>query len=447
MNSRQSRSAAGGVGDSSSESPQYQPTRDSAQQEQSQQQDNDQGGLKRFFKDMSWAQIIASGLSAITVFLLSAKIGLAGSIIGAALASIISTVTSQLYRNVLDESSKRVKNKFGDNDSDTAKPSYDEHDSDTGLLGQNRSVRGAAVNRSVSRSASSSSTTSRGVQTSGASHATTDNFGNAVAALGTLNSERNSQGRARRVSGARVSARSTASAHSRRVRSQDAPNSVLRSSHVRKQSRKAGMSTGRKVVLVAIVSALIALGVVSGIIMLATHGNGTDAIVRDAVSTAQSVKKSVNNAPSEGSASTSTPDHSDQEANSTVTHSSTTPTEGSSNDSTSPSTSSPTPPTAKQTGSSGSSAASGSTDSAGLAPQQSANQTGSSGSSSSSSSSGSLSQKQNDGSTTGSQKSGSSTGSSDSGSSDSGKKKDALGADISSTSGNSQTNGSTGSVQ
>ena len=62
------------------------------------------------------------------------------------------------------------------------------------------------------------------------------------------------------------------------------------------------MPTGRKVVLVAIASALLALGVVSGVIMLATHGQGTDAIVRDAVSTAQTVKKQVGGGPSDGSA-------------------------------------------------------------------------------------------------------------------------------------------------
>ncbi|MBR4399972.1 MAG: hypothetical protein IKT06_03505, partial [Aeriscardovia sp.] len=74
------------------------------------------GRWKNFFKNISFAQIAASGLSAVTVFFLTSKIGLAGSIIGAVLASIISTISSQLYKNVIDESSRRIKGKRGDED-------------------------------------------------------------------------------------------------------------------------------------------------------------------------------------------------------------------------------------------------------------------------------------------------------------------------------------------
>ena len=307
MNSRQSRSAAGGVGRSSSGSPQHRPRRGPAQQGQPQQQDNGQRGLKKFFKDISWAQIVASGLSAITVFLLSAKIGLAGSIIGAALASIISTVTSQLYRNVLDESSKHVKNKFGDNDSDAAEPGYDDRGSDDGPFGQDPSARSAGMARRVGRSASGSSTAIPGAQTSDgrtsdAVRPATDIFSNVVPGSGMPDSGRNGQGGVRRVAGGRASAMSAASAGSRSARSWAVRDSALRGPHAGKRSRKAGMPTGRKVVLVAIASALLALGVVSGVIMLATHGQGTDAIVRDAVSTAQTVRKQVGGGPSDGSA-------------------------------------------------------------------------------------------------------------------------------------------------
>lgn len=65
--------------------------------------------MKRFFRNISWVQILAAALAAVTVFFFSAKIGLAGSIIGVAVASIISTLSSQIYQNVLKESSKKIK--------------------------------------------------------------------------------------------------------------------------------------------------------------------------------------------------------------------------------------------------------------------------------------------------------------------------------------------------
>ena len=458
MNSRQSRSAAGGVGRSSSGSPQYRPRRGPAQQGQPQQQDNDQRdqrGLKKFFKDISWAQIVASGLSAITVFLLSAKIGLAGSIIGAALASIISTVTSQLYRNVLDESSKHVKNKFSDNDSDAAEPGYDDRGSDDGPFGQGRSARSAGMVRRVGRSASGSSTAIPGAQTSdgptsGAVRPATDIFSNVVPGSGMPDSGRNGQGGVRRAADGRASAMSAASAGSRSARSQAVRGSALRGSHVGKRSRKAGMPTGRKVVLVAIVSALLALGVVSGVIMLATHGQGTDTIVRDAVSTAKTVKKQVGGEPSDGSApATGSPSQKQNDGSTTGSQesgSSTGSSDSSSSDSNRKKNASEagTSSTTNQTDTTGSSAATGST---GSASQQPANQTGTTGSPSSAPATGSPSQKQNDDSTTGSQESGSSTGSSDSSSSNSNRKKNASEAGTGSTAGNVQTSGSPGSAQ
>ncbi|MBQ9680739.1 MAG: hypothetical protein IJV49_00065 [Aeriscardovia sp.] len=455
MNSRQSRSATGGVGRSSSGSPQYRPRRGPAQQGQQDNDQREQRGLKKFFKDISWAQIIASGLSAITVFLLSAKIGLAGSIIGAALASIISTVTSQLYRNVLDESSKHVKNKFSDNDSDAAEPGYDDRGSDDGPFGQGRSARSAGMARRVGRSASGSSTAIPGAQTSdgrtsGAVRPATDIFSNVVPGSGMSDSGRNGQSGVRRAADGRASAMSAASAGSRSARSQAVRGSALRGSHAGKRSRKAGMPTGRKVVLVAIVSALLALGVVSGVIMLATHGQGTDTIVRDAVSTAKTVKKQVGGELSDGSApATGSPSQKQNDGSTTGSQesgSSTGSSDSGSSDSNRKKNASEagTGSTANKTDTTGSSAATGST---GSASQQPANKTDTTGSPSSAPATGSPSQKQNDGSTTGSQESGSSTGSSDSGSSDSNRKKNASEAGTGSTTGNVQTSGSPGSTQ
>ena len=64
--------------------------------------------FRHFFAGISWIQILAGGLAAGTVFLLSSKLGLAGTIIGAALASMISTFASQLYQNILKVANSKL---------------------------------------------------------------------------------------------------------------------------------------------------------------------------------------------------------------------------------------------------------------------------------------------------------------------------------------------------
>lgn len=64
--------------------------------------------MKQFFHDISWAQIVAGALAAMTSFWLAAKIGVAGSIIGVAIGSIVSAVASQIYKNVLEASGQKL---------------------------------------------------------------------------------------------------------------------------------------------------------------------------------------------------------------------------------------------------------------------------------------------------------------------------------------------------
>lgn len=64
--------------------------------------------MKKFFRDLSWAQVFAGALAAVTSFFLSAKIGIAGSAIGVAVGSIVSAVASQIYKNVLDASTHKI---------------------------------------------------------------------------------------------------------------------------------------------------------------------------------------------------------------------------------------------------------------------------------------------------------------------------------------------------
>ncbi|EPI58508.1 hypothetical protein HMPREF1580_01270 [Gardnerella vaginalis JCP8070] len=64
--------------------------------------------VKNFFKGISFTQVLAGSLAAVTAFLLSSKIGIAGSVIGVAIGSIVSAVASQLYQNVIHASSKKI---------------------------------------------------------------------------------------------------------------------------------------------------------------------------------------------------------------------------------------------------------------------------------------------------------------------------------------------------
>ena len=79
-----------------------QPTDDTA---------NEKPGL---LKDVSITQILATSLAAVTAFVLSNQIGIAGSIIGVAVGAAASALASQIYQNVI----RRSTHKFRSSDND-----------------------------------------------------------------------------------------------------------------------------------------------------------------------------------------------------------------------------------------------------------------------------------------------------------------------------------------
>lgn len=64
------------------------------------------GGL---FDDLSATQVIAGALAAVTSMLLASQIGIAGSVIGVAVGSVVSAVASQLYKKFLAASAEKIK--------------------------------------------------------------------------------------------------------------------------------------------------------------------------------------------------------------------------------------------------------------------------------------------------------------------------------------------------
>ena len=63
------------------------------------------------FDGISVAQVIAASAAAATSMLLASRIGIAGSVIGAAVSSMVTVICSQLYRNALDASAEKLKEK------------------------------------------------------------------------------------------------------------------------------------------------------------------------------------------------------------------------------------------------------------------------------------------------------------------------------------------------
>jgi len=54
--------------------------------------------VKKFFEGLSISPIVAGALAAVTSFLLASKIGIAGSVIGAAASYIVSAVATNIYQ-------------------------------------------------------------------------------------------------------------------------------------------------------------------------------------------------------------------------------------------------------------------------------------------------------------------------------------------------------------
>ena len=64
---------------------------------------------KVLFDDISIPQIIAGAAAAATSVALASKIGIAGSVIGAAVSSVITVVSSQVYRHFISASAEALK--------------------------------------------------------------------------------------------------------------------------------------------------------------------------------------------------------------------------------------------------------------------------------------------------------------------------------------------------
>lgn len=200
--------------------------------------------MRNFFKGLSVTQLSAGALAAVTSFLLSAKIGIAGSVIGVAVGSIVSAVASQIYQNVLKASSEKLQNAVPFHATDGA----DGADGADGLEGETAVSADDATTRLDAIAESSAEP---------------------VAATQTMP-----------VTGRVV--RGSASVSRRDGVSSGAAEVGRNRSGVNRQRGTAASAKAKRVaILVAIGSALVAVAVTAGIILAVTQGQGTDSVVRD----------------------------------------------------------------------------------------------------------------------------------------------------------------------
>ncbi|WEV71775.1 hypothetical protein [Bifidobacterium sp. ESL0790] len=221
--------------------------------------------MKNFFKGISISQIVAGALAAVTSFLLSAKIGIAGSVIGVAIGSIVSAVASQIYQNVLKESGKKLQ-------SATPYGGDDDEETHAGADDRTRVIGSSAVGTLGGDETSGLAQLARGDK-SDAKDKDKDAVGKdygktrvmpAVADGGKTTVMKPVGPGAKTKAGKAVQNRRGAAIAGKT------------NSEVQKRNK-------RIAIIIAVVSALVAVGITAGVIMLATKGQGTDDVVRNIV--------------------------------------------------------------------------------------------------------------------------------------------------------------------
>lgn len=249
--------------------------------------------MKNFFKGISVPQLVAGALAAVTSFLLSARIGIAGSVIGVAVGSIVSAVSSQLYQNILKASSEKLQDVKGSDDEQIEGEQTDQSADADGVSGETtrqprrissdettvlpvQSDQSAANARNIQGEGEAKSDATRAMPTVGAADATTvmqpaDDATRVISGVSAAaHGHTGADGHQGRVIVSGNETGTTAAQH-------------LSGSANTERARK----TKRVAIIISVASALVAVGITAGVIMLVTRGEGTDSVVRDMVGNAR----------------------------------------------------------------------------------------------------------------------------------------------------------------
>lgn len=210
---------------------------------------------KSLFEGLSGAQLTAGALAAVTSMLLSAQIGIAGSVIGVAVGSVVSTVASQVYKRFLEQSATKLR---GMRDSD--------EESSTDGVGVAEGLEGLEV-VSFGAEKDGAASTEEDVRADGLKAGQTEQ---AEFAGGSMRSV--DQLALGRVIAGGVPGRATATPH---LGDKSLAGDIT-AQHVR-EKREHDRRMQRGVIAVSIVSALVAVAVSAGFVMLTTQGQGLGA--------------------------------------------------------------------------------------------------------------------------------------------------------------------------
>lgn len=202
---------------------------------------------KSLFEGLSGAQLTAGALAAVTSMLLSAQIGIAGSVIGVAVGSVVSTVASQVYKRFLEQSATKLR---GMRDSD--------EESSTGGVGDAEGLEGLEAVPFG---------TEEDVRAYGPKAGQTEQTEFAGGSMRTVD-----QLASGRVIAGGVPGRATATPH---LGDKSLAGDIT-AQHVR-EKREHDKRMQRGVIAVSIVSALVAVAVSAGFVMLTTQGQGLGA--------------------------------------------------------------------------------------------------------------------------------------------------------------------------
>lgn len=202
---------------------------------------------KSLFEGLSGAQLTAGALAAVTSMLLSAQIGIAGSVIGVAVGSVVSTVASQVYKRFLEQSATKLRG-MRDSDEESSTDGVGVAEGSEGFeaapLGAEEDMRADGLKAGQTEQAEFAGRSMRAADQLASGH---------VVAGG-------------------VPGRATATPH---LGDKSLAGDIT-AQHVR-EKREHDKRMQRGVIAVSIVSALVAVAVSAGFVMLTTQGQGLGA--------------------------------------------------------------------------------------------------------------------------------------------------------------------------
>ena len=249
--------------------------------------------MKNFFKGISVPQLVAGALAAVTSFLLSARIGIAGSVIGVAVGSIVSAVSSQLYQNILKASSEKLQDVKGGDDEQIEGEQTDQTADADGSNGETAShPRRISSDETtvLSVQGDQSAANARNTQDEGEAKPDATRAMPTVGAADATTVMQPADDATRVISGVSAAAHghTGADGHQGRVIVSGNETGTTAARHLSGSANtERARKTKRVAIIISVVSALVAVGITAGVIMLVTRGQGTDSVVRDMVGNAR----------------------------------------------------------------------------------------------------------------------------------------------------------------